>query len=150
MYSKSFAFVAFLSVTACGGSKQAEPAHQAAPSDGGQSQAVADQVAAGAKLYGAHCAKCHGDQGQGSEEAPPVVGKGVFPLDPRPGAKRDVQFRTALDVFAWAKTTMPGDAPGSLPDADLIKIFAFDLTANGVKLERPLDGELAASIVLNP
>lgn len=112
--------------------------------------AVAAQIARGQELYGARCASCHGDGGQGTDKGPKVVGEGAFPLDPRPGAKRDVQFKTAADVFAWASKAMPGDDPGSIPTEDLLAIFAFDLTANGVKLTGPLDGAAAAAIVLHP
>ena len=45
---------------------------------------------------------------------------------------------------------MPGDAPGSLSSDQFLAIFAFDLTANGIKLDRPLDGPAAQAIVLHP
>lgn len=114
------------------------------------SSALTAQVERGKLLYGEHCAKCHGDGGQGSSKAPPVVGKDAFPLQPRPGAKRDVTFRTAADVFAWATEHMPGDAPGTLATDEYLAIFAFDLTANGVKLTGALDGPMAQAIVLHP
>ena len=111
---------------------------------------VKAQIDQGKKLYVQHCAKCHGAAGQGSKNAPPVVGKSAFPLDPRPKAKRDVPFHTAADVFAWASKHMPAKAPGSLKQDEYLAIFAFDLDANGVKLDKPLDGEAAAKIVLHP
>ncbi len=108
------------------------------------------QIETGKQLYIEHCASCHGNGGQGSDTAPPVVGSDAFPLNPRPGAKRDVQFHTAADVFGWAIKHMPGDAPGTLKTEEYLAIFAFDLTANGVKLTAPLDGPAAAAIVLHP
>jgi cytochrome c len=108
------------------------------------------QIEQGKQLYGEKCAKCHGDAGQGSDKAPPVVGKDVFPEKPRAGAKRDVDFHTAADVFAWTSKHMPGDAPGSLTADQYLAIFAFDLTANGIKLDKPLDGAAAQAIVLHP
>jgi hypothetical protein len=45
---------------------------------------------------------------------------------------------------------MPGDKPGSLSADQMLAIFAFDLTANGVKLSAPLDGAAAQAIVLHP
>ena len=60
------------------------------------------------------------------------------------------EFRTAADVFAWASKHMPGDAPGSLSTDQYLAIFAFDLTANGVKLEAPLDAAKAQATVLHP
>ena len=111
---------------------------------------VQAQIDQGKKLYVKYCMKCHGDAGQGTKNAPPVVGKDAFPLDPRPKAKRDVKFHTAADVFAWASKHMPAKAPGSLKQDEYLAIFAFDLNANGVKLDKPLDGEAAAKIVLHP
>jgi cytochrome c len=111
---------------------------------------IATQIEQGKKLYTDNCAKCHGAAGQGTKDAPAVVGKAAFPLEPRPKAKRDVQFHTAADVFAWASKNMPAKKPGSLTMDQYLAIFAFDLTANGVKLEAPLDGAAAAKIVLHP
>ncbi|TMQ11859.1 MAG: cytochrome c [Deltaproteobacteria bacterium] len=123
-----------------------EPAAKA-PEPAGTIEA---QIEQGKQLYVARCAKCHGDAGQGSAKAPPVVGKGAFPEKPREGAKRDVDFHTAADVFAWTSKHMPGDAPGSLSTDQYLAIFAFDLTANGIKLDKPLDGPAAQAIVLHP
>jgi cytochrome c len=111
---------------------------------------VTAQVEKGKGLYVEKCAKCHGDAGQGTDKGPPVVGKDAFPQKPREGAKRDVEFHTAADVFAFASKAMPGDAPGTVPADDMLAIFAFDLTANGVKLTAPLDGAAAQAIVLHP
>jgi cytochrome c len=111
---------------------------------------IKTQIAQGKKLYVANCAKCHGDAGQGLKDAPAVVGKDAFPLDPRPKAKRDAKFHTAADVFAWASKNMPAKKPGSLTTDQYLAIFAFDLDANGVKLDKPLDGDAATKIVLHP
>jgi len=111
---------------------------------------VAAQIEQGKKLYTDNCSKCHGAAGQGTKDAPPVVGKDAFPLDPRPKAKRDVKFHTAADVFAWASKNMPAKKPGTLTTDQYLAIFAYDLTANGVKLDKPLDGAAAAKIVLHP
>ncbi len=109
------------------------------------------QIEQGKQLYVERCAKCHGDGGQGiADKGPAVVGKDAFPLKPRDGAKRDVEFHTAADIFGWATKHMPADAPGTLATDEYLAIFAFDLTANGVKLVRPLDGPAAAAIVLHP
>ena len=111
---------------------------------------ITTQIEQGKKLYTDNCAKCHGAAGQGTKEAPAVVGKDAFPLDPRPKAKRDVKFHTAADVFAWASKNMPAKKPGTLTTDQYLAIFAFDLTANGVKLDAPLDGAAAAKIILHP
>jgi mono/diheme cytochrome c family protein len=122
-----------------------------APAGGGDNAALTAQIEQGKQLYVEHCAKCHGDAGQGvPDKGPPVVGKDAFPQQPRPGAKRTTEFKTAADVFAFASTTMPGDAPGTLTQDQYLAIFAFDLTANGIKLEKPLDAAAAQAIVLHP
>ena len=132
---------------ACGSSAPKATTSPVAATDG---TTITAQIATGKQLYGANCASCHGDGGQGTDKAPPVVGKDAFPLEPRSGAKRDAKFHTAADVFAWTTQHMPGDAPGTLSTDEYLAIFAFDLTANGLKLEAPLDGAAAAAIVLHP
>ncbi len=112
---------------------------------------ITAQVDQGKQLYVDKCSKCHGDAGQGvDKKGPPVVGPEAFPQKPRQGAKRDVEFHTAADVFAWTSKHMPGNAPGSLTTDEYLAIFAFDLTANGIKLDKPLDGPAAQAIVLHP
>ena len=112
---------------------------------------VEAQTALGKKLYGQHCARCHGAGGEGSTSAPPLVGAGALPLDPPATAKvRSSQFRTALDVGAFANEKMPGDAPGSLAGDEYLAILAFALEANGVALDQPVTLESATKIVLHP
>ena len=111
---------------------------------------VAAQIEEGKGLYVAKCAKCHGDAGQGTKDGPAVVGQDAFPLKAPDGRKRNVEFHTAADVFAWTTKAMPGNDPGSLTTDQYLAIFAFDLTANGIKLDKPLDGAKAQSIVLHP
>jgi cytochrome c len=108
------------------------------------------QIERGKQLYTEKCAKCHGDAGQGTNDGPAVVGTSAFPLDPLPGAKRTMKFHTAADVFTFASHTMPADDPDSLSVDDFLAIFAFDLTANGIELARPLDAAQAQAIVLHP
>lgn len=122
-----------------------------APAASGAALTITAQIDHGKQLYVDKCAKCHGDAGQGvPDKGPPVVGPEAFPLKPRPNAKRDADFHTAADVFAWTSKHMPGNAPGSLTTDEYLAIFAFDLTANGVKLDKPLDGPAAQAIVLHP
>lgn len=111
----------------------------------------ADQVAEGAPLYLAHCAKCHGPTGGGTQSGPAVVGKTALPLNPPPGAKvRKVQFRTAKDVLDFISVHMPADAPGSLTATQYANILAFDLKANGVDLHGLRVNETnAATFTLN-
>src|SRR5689334_9612487 len=107
-----------------------------------------DQAAEGAKLYKKHCAKCHGDAGQGTKKAPPVVGKDALPLDPPPGAKvRKTQFHTAQDVAAFVAEKMPANKPASLTTDQYYDILAFDLKANGVDVSgKKIDPTTSAEI----
>lgn len=118
----------------------------------GTPPAVAAQIRRGGEVFAASCARCHGASGQGTEKAPPLVGAGALPLDPRPGQVRATRFRTALDVAAFATQSMPPDAElrARIPAEDWWAVLAFDLSANGVALERPVGPDNAASIVLHP
>ncbi|HEY2747272.1 MAG TPA: c-type cytochrome [Polyangia bacterium] len=110
-----------------------------------------DQAAEGGKLFGKHCAKCHGKAGEGTKKAPPVVGKEALPLDPPSGAKvRTTQFHTAQDVAQFVATKMPANKPGSLTADQYYAILAFDLKANGVDVSnKKIDPTTAAEIKLH-
>ncbi len=135
------ALVALCALPACQGASTPEPAAD-----------LPSQLDHGAKAYGARCARCHGDAGQGTEKAPLLVGKGALPLDPRPGQKRTQPFHTALDVAAFATKNMPPDEDvrAEIPEADYWAVLAFALKANGVALNGPVDASSAAKIVLHP
>ena len=113
--------------------------------------AGADQAAEGAKLYKKHCARCHGDAGEGKKKAPPVVGKEALPLDPPAGAKlRKDQFHTAQDVAQFVAAKMPANKPGSLKPEEYYDILAFDLKANGIDVAgKKIDPTTAAQIKLH-
>ena len=118
--------------------------------DGDSGDTFQAQVARGGELYGENCAKCHGDAGQGTENAPAVVGDDALPLEPPEERQvRTTEFHTALDMFVFADEYMPGDDPGSLPDQDMVDILAFALYANGVELDEPLSAANADSVVIN-
>lgn len=97
----------------------------------------AEQVERGQKLYGAHCASCHGDDGAGKGKAPAVVGAGALQ-----------RFANAAEVFAYVDENMPGNAPNSLPVDQVLAILAFDLFANGIELEESLTPSNASAITL--
>ncbi len=109
----------------------------------------AEQAQRGATLYADHCASCHGDHGEGGG-APAVVGlaKGALPLAPHAGSHRTEQFATAADIGGYVMKAMPPGKGGSLRDDEYLAILAFDLQANGVALERPLDLASAGKLVI--
>jgi mono/diheme cytochrome c family protein len=113
---------------------------------------AAAQATAGGPLYGQFCAKCHGDAGQGTEQAPAVVGANALPLAPPAAAKyRKTQFHTAKDVFDFVGANMPPKGPKPTLD-QYLDILAFDLKANGVDLsgKPPLTPENLSAIVIHP
>ena len=127
----------------------------AAPATAASGAAPADAMAqaeAGGPLYGQFCAKCHGDAGQGTDQAPPVVGANALPLDPRPTAKaRKNQFHTAKDIADFVLPNMPPKGPKPTVE-QYLDILAFDLKANGVDLtgKPALTPDMLSSIVIHP
>ncbi len=118
-----------------------------------ESAAAKNQIARGGQVFGQRCARCHGDAGQGTEKAPPLVGQGALPLvSKRPETKRTMPFHTALDVAGFATKNMPPDPKirAEIPESDYWAVVAFALSANGVELTQPVVPTNAASIVLHP
>ena len=107
------------------------------------------QAALGATVYTQKCASCHGRQGEGGE-GPRLVGlaEGALPLEPRASSQRTTKFVTVADVATFAVANMPPNKPGSLSADEYWAILAFDLSANGVKLEQKLTPELAATLTI--
>ena len=127
------------------------PASAASGAAAGGGDAMA-QAEAGGALYGQFCAKCHGDAGQGTDQAPPVVGASALPLNPRPTAKaRKNQFHTAKDVADFVLPNMPPKGPKPTVE-QYLDILAFDLKANGVDLtgKPALTPDMLSSIVIHP
>jgi cytochrome c len=142
---------------ACGGAHPAEagaPANDAANPPGAEAAPTTfgEQVALGQKLYGQNCASCHGPGGEGTGDAPRVVGlkEGALPLDPPATAKfRKTQFKTVMDVGAFVVENMPPNKAGSLSAEQYFSILAFDLKANGIDLgDKKLDADLAKTLTI--
>lgn len=117
------------------------------PASAKTASAGAAQVQRGAELFVANCSPCHGPSGGGSEIAPPLVGAGALPANPRPTQSlRTTQFRTAKDVYQFISTYMPRSSPGALPPDQYYAILAFLLKANGMRTsESALDARNVAS-----
>ena len=130
-------------VVACGATDAKNATSEPTPAT------FSEQVTRGADEYGEHCASCHGSSGEGTAQAPAVVGASALPLDPPSGAKvRKTQFVTVADVAGFVVKNMPGDAPGTLSADDYYAILAFDLHENGIDLDKKLDGTVAASLTI--
>ncbi|HKO47426.1 MAG TPA: c-type cytochrome [Polyangiaceae bacterium] len=135
-----------LLATACGGT----PPDAKSGENAAEPRNFSEQVTLGADVYAARCSSCHGQDGEGTGNAPALVGPAALPLDPPSGAKqRKSQFVTAADVAAFVTEYMPGDAPGSLSARDYFAVLAFDLKANGIDLgDQKLDAAVAASLTI--
>lgn len=110
------------------------------------------QARLGERLFQDNCQKCHGQQGQGTEKGPRVIGlkAGALSLDPPAGAqKRNMKFRTVSDIAHFVIMKMPADEPGKLSADDYFRILAFDLRENGIDLgDQHLDMGVAAKTEL--
>jgi len=82
--------------------------------------AVRGDTAVGATLFAATCARCHGADGEGSAEAPPLWGPRSYTI----GAGM-ARLRT---VAGFVRHNMPFDKPGTLTDQQAQDIGTFITT----------------------
>jgi S-disulfanyl-L-cysteine oxidoreductase SoxD len=80
-----------------------------------------DQAARGEAAYRARCASCHGASLEGSEDAPPLIGRD-FALD--------WNCANIADLFEKIQFTMPANRPGLLSQEQVADILAYILQAN--------------------
>ncbi len=100
-------------------------AGRAAASQGGPT----GSVAAGAAVYAARCAECHGDRLEGMGRFPPLVGRHTVP-----------DYPNARVLYEYIRRAMPYNRPGSLSDEEALSVTAYLLNQNGLL---PDDGVLA-------
>src|SRR3954468_19957690 len=87
--------VSLVVATACGGT----PTDVKSGENAAEPKNFSEQVAHGADVYAARCSSCHGKGGEGTAQAPPLVGATALPLDPPSSARfRKSQFVTVADV----------------------------------------------------
>lgn len=79
------------------------------------------QAEAGAGVYAAQCAVCHGAALEGTYEVPSLTGKFVAHWAQRPVG----------NLYDYLGRAMPQNAPGSLPPEDNAALIAYILKANG-------------------
>ncbi len=103
--------------------------------------AQSDQVASGQQLYARMCAMCHGDSGEGIDDAPPLMGPRTQLAD----------YRTAARAYSFISSEMPQDEPGSLSSQQYYDILAYILDQNGMNPSgEPVNQSTAANISLAP
>jgi quinoprotein glucose dehydrogenase len=99
---------------------------------------TAEQAKRGEALYRTHCAACHGDNLQGMEAAPALLG------DTFSATWEGV---TLGELFERTRATMPQNAPGSLSRTQNADILAFMLQAGKFPAgEKPFDATAHASV----
>jgi mono/diheme cytochrome c family protein len=115
-----------------------------------------EQLDNGAWVYRRQCARCHGGDGQGKDDAwkglraPELIGAGALPVDPRPYQQiRRRRFHTAQDVYWFTSASMPADQPASLEPEEYWDVIAYLLRSNGIAPDgKPLSDETAAQVAL--
>jgi mono/diheme cytochrome c family protein len=91
---------------------------QAAPGGAGNTTSfTAEQAARGGRAYEENCAGCHGSTLGGGGEAPGLLGNAF--------RDRLIPNGDAAELYAVISTTMPQQAPGTLPPETYADITAF-------------------------
>jgi len=76
------------------------------------------QAARGEAVYGRSCASCHGPNLEGDGQAPALADRDFA---------SEWNDQPLSDLFERIRTTMPGDAPGTLKPAEVADAIAFML-----------------------
>ena len=103
----------------------------------------AAQAEAGAQLYAARCAQCHGKMLEGTFETPGLQGRFIANWSKAP----------LYDLTAYLARAMPQYAPGSLTPDETAKITAYLLKANAQPAgpnALPADSAALKLIMLEP
>lgn len=89
-------------------------------------------VAEGERLFAKLGAKCHGDKGEGTDKAPPLVG-GIGTLATDAPLKTVGSFWPYAPVlFDYIRRAMPADNPQSLAPDEVYALCAYILHLNGI------------------
>jgi mono/diheme cytochrome c family protein len=81
-----------------------------------------EQAARGQSAYGSKCARCHGDNLLGGDDAPALVEKDFL---------ERWNGKSVSSLIEFTRKTMPSDGPGKLSRQQCTDIIAFVLTSNG-------------------
>jgi len=88
-------------------------------------------VAQGKEFFASKCAKCHGNQGQGGDEAALVGGQGTL-RSPKPLKTVGSYWPYATTLFDYIRRAMPFKQPGTLTANQVYALSAFILNLNGI------------------
>ena len=106
--------------------------------DGAELPAGSGTVDAGAALYAAKCASCHGAKGEGLAPYPALIGRDpkgenfVFATDWKITRTIGNYWPYATTVFDYVRRAMPLTQPGSLSNDEVYSLTAYLLAANQV------------------
>lgn len=97
-----------------------------------------EQAQRGQAAYRENCAKCHGENLAGAEAGPALTGEDFL---------KTWNGKSAGDLFATMRKTMPSEDPGSLGTREYSDIVALIFSANDFPAgARELDRELSSLI----
>ena len=88
-------------------------------------------VAQGKEVYASKCAKCHGGQGQGGDDAPLVGGQGTL-RSAKPLKTVGSYWPYATTLFDYIRRAMPLNQSKSLSNDEVYAAAAFLLNLNGI------------------
>ncbi len=88
-------------------------------------------VAEGQALFGARCAACHGERGEGGSADALVGGQGSL-ATAKPVRTVGSYWPYATTLFDYIRRAMPYDAPQSLRAAETYALSAYILNLNGI------------------
>jgi len=92
---------------------------------------------AGARLFAAKCAACHGAHGEGMAIYPKLIGReprADFPFGRDPKIVKTIgnYWPYSTTVFDYVRRAMPLTAPGSLSSNEVYDLVAYLLAENGI------------------
>jgi cytochrome c len=89
-------------------------------------------AAAGRDVYARRCQKCHGNQGQGGEEGPALVGGKGSLATAKPVKTVGSFWPHATTLFDYTRRAMPFNRPGTLSIDEVYASVAYMLFMNGI------------------
>ncbi len=88
-------------------------------------------VAQGKEVYASKCAKCHGGQAQGGDDAALVGGKGTL-ASAKPLRTVGSYWPYATTLFDYVHRAMPFKQPGTMTPNQVYSVSAYVLFLNGI------------------
>jgi len=82
--------------------------------------------------YANRCVKCHGEKGQGREDAPALAGGQGTLKSPKPLKTVGSYWPYATTIYDYISRAMPFDRPGTLTNDQVYSLTAYVLYLNGL------------------